>query len=55
MRAKRRHLIQMCEHMAQVDHGVALLVHGVEDVITEELQDVTVAGLRPPCIPVEPV
>lgn len=48
------HLIETGHDVAEVDPGCACLCHLVEQVISEELQQVTVTSLRPCWVLLEP-
>jgi hypothetical protein len=44
------HLVEACKDMREVQHRVTVLIHLVKDIIPEQLDNVPVAGLRPPRI-----
>lgn len=37
-------LVQVCQDMSEVDHGVSVFINGMKDMITEELDDVPVSS-----------
>lgn len=39
--------VNTSKHVAEIDDGVALGVHGVENVIAEELEEIALPGIRP--------
>lgn len=41
--------------MGEADHGVAVFVHGMEYIVTEELDDVTIASFWPPRVAIKPI
>ncbi len=50
-----QHLIQRIDHVTKVERGAAVLVDLMEDVVAEQLQNVSVARFGPARVHVKPV
>ena len=48
------HLVQASQHMREIQHRVPIFIDLMEDIVTEELDDVSVTSLRPPGIAGKP-
>ena len=42
-----KYLVETLEYVGQVEHGVPMAVDLVEDVVSEQLEQISVARLRP--------